>query len=366
MSKDGTHEAHDDGAPRISIAMATYNGGKYILEQLNSISQQNTLPFELIICDDGSSDDTHDIINKFCETAPFPVRFIKNEVNLGYANNFLKAAKLCKGDWISFCDQDDVWLPNKLSNTIKAIQMNKNAILILQNAILSDTELKIRGRLFPNAIKAGVYGAARQRGHWVWFGFLQTCLADIIREINSTDRPIMRAPDMMYSHDQWTCMIANAIGDIVVLDEPVALYRRHPSALTGEHRVKNIKEYISNALSTSSTHYESQAKAAISAARYAKDMAESCKNSAWQDRLSKAADDFEKIAKIQTLRANIYAERNIFLRLKYVQKIFVAGGYFGSPMIALSAMSAVKDLAAAFGLVDQLKRKNRKTPSDPD
>src|SRR5882757_11091931 len=98
----------------ISIAMATYNGGKYIRQQLDSFAAQTMLPSELIVTDDGSSDNTLEIIAEFVATAPFPVRVERNEKNLGYRANFMKAASLCKGDLISFSDQDDIWLPQKL------------------------------------------------------------------------------------------------------------------------------------------------------------------------------------------------------------------------------------------------------------
>ena len=110
----------------ISIAMATYNGEKYIKEQLQSLSNQTSLPFELVVGDDGSTDATLDILKEFCAHAPFPVRIHQNQANLGFARNFLDTARRCKGDWIAFCDQDDVWLPDKLATVIQAIEHTPN------------------------------------------------------------------------------------------------------------------------------------------------------------------------------------------------------------------------------------------------
>lgn len=362
MSADTTHEPNIDSAPRISIAMATYNGGKYIAEQLASIAGQEKLPFELVICDDGSSDDTLEIAGRFRDTAPFPVRIIRNDVNLGYTDNFLKAAKLCKGEWISFCDQDDFWFPNKLRNAAQAIQNNKGAVLILQPSIISDSDLKLRGRIFPSSPKPGVYGAARQYAFWGWPGFLDTVLADIIHDVKSTDRPINNAPGDLYSHDRWACMIANAIGGIVVLDEPVALYRRHPAALTGSHHRENAQERVSAALRTTSHHYEFRAIAALSATRHLREAAAGCRNSAWRQSIAIAADDFEKIAAIQNLRAELYSEDTLFSRLRCFIKIFTSRGYWGPPMIAMGGKSAVKDLAAVLGLIGS---GSKDAPQDP-
>ena len=80
----------------ISIAMCTYNGEKFLSEQLASILRQSYLPDELVICDDKSQDGTTSIIEEFAAKAPFPVRLYKNEVNLGYKKNFEKAACLCR------------------------------------------------------------------------------------------------------------------------------------------------------------------------------------------------------------------------------------------------------------------------------
>src|ERR1700728_1787253 len=100
---------------RISVAMATFNGEKYIREQLDSIAGQTLLPFELVITDDGSTDATLGIVENFASVAPFPVKIHRNESRLGYANNFIRAASLCQGELIAFCDQDDIWMTEKFS-----------------------------------------------------------------------------------------------------------------------------------------------------------------------------------------------------------------------------------------------------------
>src|SRR5664280_13480 len=112
----------------ISIAMATYNGERFIREQLDSLARQTYLPCELIVSDDGSTDRTLEIVEDFAKSAPFSVRAYRNEQNLGYADNFLKAASLCDGEWIAFCDQDDVWFDNKLARVRQCFDV-ENAVL---------------------------------------------------------------------------------------------------------------------------------------------------------------------------------------------------------------------------------------------
>jgi len=105
----------------ISVALATYNGEKYLEEQLLSLAKQTVPPVEIVISDDCSSDRTVHIVNSFMETAPFPVLLRINRNRLGYTQNFLATARLCRGAYIAFCDQDDIWIADKLQYITDAI-----------------------------------------------------------------------------------------------------------------------------------------------------------------------------------------------------------------------------------------------------
>ncbi|MBA3247724.1 MAG: glycosyltransferase family 2 protein [Pyrinomonadaceae bacterium] len=100
---------------KLSVAMCTYNGARYLQEQLASLAAQTRPPDELVVCDDCSTDETRAILEEFRARAAFPVRLYFNEQNLRVVRNFAKAISLCGGDIIALCDQDDVWLPEKLS-----------------------------------------------------------------------------------------------------------------------------------------------------------------------------------------------------------------------------------------------------------
>lgn len=337
---------------RISIAMATYNGEKFIQMQLESLSCQSFFPFELVVTDDGSSDATVLLLRAFAETAPFPVRIYENENNLGYSNNFLKAAKLCSGDWVAFCDQDDVWLPNKLANAARAIERYADVSLILQNAHLCNADLMQRGRLFPDKINPGRHQECSQYGFWVWPGFLKTIKADLLQDIESSRRPLNYFPGHgVQSHDKWTCMVANAIGGIAVLREPAALYRRHDKALTGEYRAQSASERIVKATSVGAEHYAFLARVAKSTALYLLQMAETCRRSDWRTKLEKSAVGFERIARIQTNRANLYRATSFFARVKFFLAVLIDGGYIGPALVAMGWKSAAKDLGFTLGLV---------------
>lgn len=96
---------------RISIVLATYNGEKYLREQLDSLYNQTLKAEEVIAIDDYSSDHTMDILREY--HLKYGLTYVRNEVNLGVNANFEKGLKLCQGDYICFCDQDDVWFPEK-------------------------------------------------------------------------------------------------------------------------------------------------------------------------------------------------------------------------------------------------------------
>lgn len=329
----------------ISIAMATYNGEKYISEQLHSLAKQSHLPMELVVGDDGSTDATVDIVKDFRRRAPFPVHIHRNEVNLGYARNFLTTAKRCQGDWIAFCDQDDVWLPNKLAESALAIQRTPDCNMVLQNAFLCDSELTVRGRRFPGLLAGGVYGQASQYGFWVWPGFLKTIPRGMIDLLSDERLPrSWFAKDGELTHDKWTCLIANALGGIVVLDEPVALYRRHEAALTGQYNRQSFGDAVTKARSVSFDHYEFLSDVADDCADYMHQLGELTKNNLWASAFLNHSSYFRQLANIQRLRGRLHHVPRFSERLLLALNIARKGGYFGRSFVAMGLRSALKDI----------------------
>src|ERR1700756_445999 len=100
--------------PSISIAITTFNGEKYLEQQLASLDSQTAPPAEIVAVDDCSQDETVCVLERFANRSRIPVRIFKNEANIGYKRNFLRAASLCRGDAVAYCDQDDVWAEQKL------------------------------------------------------------------------------------------------------------------------------------------------------------------------------------------------------------------------------------------------------------
>ena len=128
--------------PTVSVAMCTYNGAVHVSTQLDSIAGQDRLPDELVVCDDRSTDATVEILRRFTERAPFPVRIVVNETNLGSSRNFEQAIRLARGEVILLCDQDDCWRPNKVSRFVQQFVSDPNVEGLFSNARLTDEALQ--------------------------------------------------------------------------------------------------------------------------------------------------------------------------------------------------------------------------------
>lgn len=111
---------------KVSVVMATYNGAPYLQEQLDSLRNQTFPIDEVIMCDDGSKDDTVKMITDYIAEYGLEDiwRVVRNETNLGYADNFHKAMQLAQGEYIFFSDQDDIWFPEKIEEMVKVLDVN--------------------------------------------------------------------------------------------------------------------------------------------------------------------------------------------------------------------------------------------------
>lgn len=202
---------------RISIAMATYNGARYIQEQLQSFVEQTHQPDELIITDDCSTDQTEAIVCKFAETAPFKVKFYRNERNLGYCGNFNAALSKTTGDLVFLSDQDDVWFPEKIEYMMGVAERHPEALVVMNDAALTDGDLNEVGLTKLGQIKSGGFSME---------SFVMGCCCVVRRELLDFCMPI---PTGFKAHDNWLVQFADGLNSKVI--DPVVLqyYRRHES-----------------------------------------------------------------------------------------------------------------------------------------
>jgi glycosyltransferase involved in cell wall biosynthesis len=200
---------------KVSIAMATFNGSKYIQEQLKSFVEQSRLPDELVVADDGSSDETLEILERFALTSPFSVRVYRNESNLGYAQNFSRALGLCTGDLVFLSDQDDIWFKSKLEAVCSLAEKNPGCQLFMNDAELTGAD--------GNPLGLTKLGQTLSLGLGEK-GFTTGCCMAIRRDFLNIALPI---PSELFVHDTWLNRLSIILGVKKVVPEVEQYYRRH-------------------------------------------------------------------------------------------------------------------------------------------
>lgn len=203
---------------KISVCIATYNGEKYIKEQLDSILCQIGEDAEVIISDDGSTDKTLKIIREYNDKR---IKIFINTVKKGFTHNFENAIKQSSGDYIFLSDQDDVWLPNKVEYILKYIQEDT---LVLTDAWMCDKNLNLSKQMsqwrtykkgyLTNLYKSNYLGCSMAFSKQMLLFFL----------------PIPKK--IIYGHDTWFGLLAELKYKILYLKEPMLYYRRHPNTIT--------------------------------------------------------------------------------------------------------------------------------------
>ncbi|QKQ25581.1 glycosyltransferase [Candidatus Reidiella endopervernicosa] len=204
----------------VSVAMATYNGQKYLYDQLKSLAIQTVLPDELVICDDASSDDTLKIIDAFCKESPFVVRVIANKVNRGCIESFEIAIEHCTGDILLLCDQDDVWNDNKIEVVSELFDTNDSVCMLINDQLIKDEQL-ING----SKTKLGNIYAMGLTSDWHTTG----CCTSFRRELCGLILPF---PKDIKSHDGWIARIGISLGVRKVIGRVLQVYRRHETNLS--------------------------------------------------------------------------------------------------------------------------------------
>ena len=212
---------------RISIVLATYNGEKYITEQLNSLLKQSVVPDEIIIVDDCSCDNTNIITDKWISGCNTKIEKINHESNCGVVKSFFDGLKVAKGDIVFFCDQDDVWNDKKIQLFIEAFESNPTKKLVFSNATVVDEKLSSKGYSLWDTI-----GYAPDLNYMQEMLkrnlFTGMCMA-MNREWAIAD---INIPKFML-HDEFFGWRSVMEGCVTCLDKELALYRQHGKNVIG-------------------------------------------------------------------------------------------------------------------------------------
>ncbi len=207
----------------ISVCMATFNGGKFIREQLESILSQLSSDAEIVVADDGSTDDTLLVVDSLKESR---IRVLPAERHLGVIYNFERALRASKGEIVFLADQDDVWLPGKVEKCLAALN---EADLVMHDAFLlghSDAFESAWGRNGKlsdiRTYRSGVVA------NWWKNSFTGCCMA-FRRNVLDKALPF---PKNLPMHDQWLGLVAEKYFKVSYVNEPLVEYRQHSSNAT--------------------------------------------------------------------------------------------------------------------------------------
>ncbi len=244
--------------PTLQILLATYNGERFVATQIESLLVQDFTDFEVLVSDDCSTDGTLEVIRRYAQLDP-RIRIVDNDVRHGNArDNFFSLVERASAPYVAFCDQDDLWLPDKLStamdrmHNLEASHGSDTPLLVFSDLAVADENLSI---VAPSVI---AYSGADPKRLSFANLLSQNNAAGCTIVVNRTlYHDTLRLPADMNAvgmHDWWLMLTAAAFGHIGYVDQPTLLYRQHGSnsvgASSGSARdiIHNLKKYTDKLL----------------------------------------------------------------------------------------------------------------------
>jgi hypothetical protein len=336
----------------ISVAMTTYNGERFLGEQLRSIAGQERLPEELVVADDQSTDQTCKIVTDFARTAPFPVRLHRNEPRLGWRSNFMSVLARCESDLIALCDQDDVWDPAKLATAERAMDV-PDTLLFFHDAWLIDGAGQRTGpanifSLPEHNPPLSVYSFSSP------YGFSMVCHRSLLtltdlwdQSTDSTDRR-NRAP-----HDQWLFFLATVLGTVRFSQERLTGYRQHVNNAVGQPVPPGLPSRLRRARQYWLSNPEERFRNLAAVARDRADILAACADrlsSAWQQRAALGRARYLELASRLESRAELYGDRRASARVQRLQQLRLSGVYRGGSRWDFTRAALVKDAILGVAL----------------
>jgi glycosyltransferase involved in cell wall biosynthesis len=207
----------------VTIAVTTYNGERYLAEQLDSLLRQTWTDFEILVSDDDSRDGTGEILERYAAADP-RIRIVRNRPGLGLQRNFEAAFKAARGQLIAPCDQDDIWEDDKLATLVERLRASGAVMAYCDSALVDATNRPMGKRAFE--LMTAIDGGAPLQ-----FAF-SNCISGhamlFDRRVLDVALPFPDAP----IYDWWLAAAATSIGTIVRVDRPLVRYRQHDTNLT--------------------------------------------------------------------------------------------------------------------------------------
>jgi len=219
---------------RASVALCTFNGERFLEQQVLSLFAQERAPDEIVAVDDASGDGTFSMLKSLAARSPVPMHVYRNDATLGHVANFERAIALTRGEIIFLCDQDDVWDPEKIATCLIPMESDAGAQLVHSDADLVDSDLR------PLALtQFAALGLSRHEreledaGHafevLLRRNIVTGATAAIRRSVFEQAAPFPRE----WIHDEWLAIVASLIGRMVRIDRPLIRYRQHGANVIG-------------------------------------------------------------------------------------------------------------------------------------
>jgi glycosyltransferase involved in cell wall biosynthesis len=254
----GNETNHSVPTGSVSVAMCTFNGARFLAQQLRTIQEQIVLPAELVVCDDGSTDDSVAILEKFASSARFPVHIHRNAERLKFAQNFGKCISLCRGDIIALTDQDDLWYSTRIADTREAFAANPSLTYTFSDAPLIDAA----GQELGATIYSNVLVMSRDRRRLrqgttmlpaiLRWGLIYGCTM----AFRASFVPLILPIPELWSHDSWISLVLSSLGPSA-RQRPVTHYRQHSVQLAGGGKW-TIRKHLEQAREREAAEYQAE------------------------------------------------------------------------------------------------------------
>ncbi len=219
---------------RVTVAMCTYNGERYVQAQLDSIAAQTRSPDELVVHDDRSTDATLEVVRAFAARVSFPVRITINPVRLGSTTSFEHAIAAAEGQIISLCDQDDVWRLDKLARIEAAFDAMPRVGCVFSDADVVGENLERLGYRLWESVRLDHRKQRRMAaGAALEVLLQQNVVTGATMALRSEFRDLVLPIPPGWVHDGWIALLAAAVGTCLPLNEPLVWYRQHAGQQIG-------------------------------------------------------------------------------------------------------------------------------------
>ena len=352
--------------------MGTFNGERYVTEQLETVMGQTHTPDEIIVCDDGSTDGTLDRVERMRRSSAIPIRIVRNRRRLGFSDNFLNGASMAKSEYLAFCDQDDRWYPEKLETALRSM-VRCDALLSAHAVDLIDDQGNMLTNHSQGIAETAVVEPLSADPFANYFGFtlvFRRALLDVI--------PFSQRGESTYtigaslSHDRWICLLAHSLGRVLLLDEPLAGYRQHNAQLFGAQRRQGWTRGVSRAGASQAIdklralQREQEVLTRVCRHRSALFEQAQATSSFNRDQLNRASDFWKGLADRHSLRVRAYRADALGTRVGALSAGLRLGIYSRT---TLGYRSFAKDLAICMlgrrvRLDDEFYAEGNQTPNE--